>query len=151
MSDGTAYEYELRDLFKNELGGGGIRVNSSGSGTKDDLPDILGTVDGVLYACELKYRGKGQNYARFKREETKDLLEFASTWNAEPCFVGRFWRDTDFYVRRHYQMAEIPELTEHDSFAIKRGNRDDYDTLTEVVEEQRSQRAELRQAASSPA
>lgn len=141
---GTKYEYELRDKFREDWSGGGIRVNSSGSGTKNPLPDVLGIVDGVLYACELKYRGKSSPRANFKQQEAEDLIRFAAVWGAEPCFVARFYRDKNFYAKRYYQMAEIEKFEKYDSFSLSKHKKEQYGTLEELIEQQREERMNLR-------
>lgn len=130
VSDGSKYERELRDWFyKNDAVA--LRIPSSGSGTKRELPDVLGRVGGYDFAIELKY--SGVDYARYSVQEANDLIDFAELWGAIPCFVARFSYDTDYYVMTP---ATLPEQWEDKrTFSMPRKHRKTHYTLAELISE----------------
>lgn len=102
---GATYERELVNHFR-DSGYGALRLPSSGSSTKRDLPDVLagtpwpdqyvGATE--LIAIELKSGSATTLYV--DEEEVEALKSFASTWCAKPFLASR--RTTQATDTKHY-------------------------------------------------
>lgn len=130
MSSGARTERELRKSFI-EWSNAGIRIPSSGSSTQLELPDVLGSVGGVLYACEVKY--SSDDYARFTVQEVIDLLHFSYFWDAVPVLVCRYSHDTTLYGEVIMTEEEIPVNGDAASFSFKREERDQLNEMERLV------------------
>lgn len=96
---GSHYERELVTAFR-KAGYGALRLPSSGSATKRELPDVLaGHRSGRMFAIEAKATNEKTAYV--EREEVDALHAFASRWGAKPLISGRFTsrsESTDHYL-----------------------------------------------------
>jgi len=114
-----------------EWSNAGIRIPSSGSATQLELPDVLGFVDGVLFACEVKFTSNP--YSRFDVQEAVDLIHFSYFWDAVPVFVSRFSQDTTLYGEACLSESEIPSESGAKSFSYHDEKRDEYRVMEELV------------------
>jgi len=95
-SKGSRRERELRNILRELEGFIPLRMPSSGSGTNQDLPDLLvGRKVGRPLAIELKSGSEDPLYVR--EDETKSLNRFARAFEAIPIVAARFDGDTNYY------------------------------------------------------
>lgn len=107
---GTRYERELVTAL-HAAGFGSMRLPSSGSATKRELPDLLvgrpmpdadhhtGRPTSFLWAIEAKSGDATTLYV--KQSEVDDLTAFAERWGARPLLSARFTTNgtpTDHYL-----------------------------------------------------
>jgi len=91
---GHTYERKLRDLLINR-DVPVLRIPASGSGTTQELPDLIAKPNGTMIAIEVKYTSSGSTY--IQKEKLRELQYFSRLWDAIPCAFVRFSGDTDWY------------------------------------------------------
>ena len=94
-SKGSRYERQLVGIYSDE-GWYAQRIQASGSGTENELPDIIAAKEGLIHVIELKFTSKGQVYVQ--EEKVNGLQWLATQLGATPFITARFKGDTTYYA-----------------------------------------------------
>lgn len=107
------------------------RLAASGGGAKFELPDIKLSLDGDVYAGEMKYTTTGK--AEIRRQEIQDLAIYCAYYDVKPICVLRFSHDTSFYVVPYGSEAFTDVITKQARNAIFREeSKKEWRTVREV-------------------
>lgn len=118
MGKGTDYERKLASTL-DEAGWGVVRSGGSGSGTKDNRPDIIAGDGQRVWVIEAKYSSGPRIY--LDPEEVEQITSLATSLRAEPVVAPRWHSrkvdgvEADWYPISPYVLPETPS----GNFSIK--------------------------------
>lgn len=109
---------------------GAIRIPSSGSSTDADLPDVLASIDGALFAIEEKYRTANKR-CYVGAEEAEALRRFASRWHAVPVLAVRYSTRLDGVDTADWFVChvDVPETTDSGSLKLHHSTAKEWPTF----------------------
>lgn len=133
MADGDQKERDLVNWFRDQ-GWGAMRAPSSGSGTDEEMPDVIASRPGKPWLfIEAKYRAS-EKQCYESPEKASGLALSAARWGARPIWFVRYSTRLQGVQKASWRVAEytVPPTTDSGRVKLHHSIAKDWATAEEI-------------------